>query len=41
MMKNLFKKVIKGNAEADRIQRNLDDLKDNYTLKLSQFNGMI
>ncbi len=41
MMKNLFKIVIKGNAEADRIQKNLDDLKDNYTLKLSQYSRMI
>ncbi len=41
MIKNLFRKVIKVNAEADRIQKNLDDLKDNYTLKLSQYSGMI
>ncbi len=41
MLKKIYKKVIKGNAEAVRIHKNLDDLKDNYANDLSQYIGLL
>ncbi len=41
MLKKLYKKVIKGNAEAVRIHKNLDNLKDNYRNDISQYIGMM
>jgi len=41
MLKELYKKLTEGNLEAQRIHRNLDNLKEDYAEKVSQYIGMM